>query len=127
MVKILLISFLFTSTLWAQSSSQKTVTTVAGKLDLSIQNENVCVGLISGVQKFKFDCESQFSPIALGIFKLKDEDFEEVLVIQERPMGNACNGGPIHVFGVQSSGKFKPFGTMDFCGGQDPVIEDRTN
>jgi hypothetical protein len=36
-------------------------------------------------------------------------------------MGNACNGGPLMLVGVDS-GTVRSVGRVDYCGGPDPVI-----
>ncbi|MGU3416658.1 hypothetical protein ACLBW0_23930 [Enterobacteriaceae bacterium C34A] len=37
-------------------------------------------------------------------------------------MGNACDGGPLHIFIKNENDKFKSLKTIDFCGGHYPVI-----
>ncbi|TGB80947.1 hypothetical protein CRI66_00380 [Escherichia sp. E4694] len=37
-------------------------------------------------------------------------------------MGNACDGGPLHVFSKTEDEKFKHLKIIDFCGGHYPSI-----
>jgi hypothetical protein len=48
--------------------------------------------------------------------------FDEVVVLQEVSMGNACNGGPIWFLGLRRDGTFELSKPLDFCGGKDAVI-----
>jgi hypothetical protein len=48
--------------------------------------------------------------------------FDEVVLLQEVSMGNACNGGPIWFLGLRRDGSFQLAGSIPFCGGADAVI-----
>ncbi len=104
----------------------KTYKTSAGIFEISPKGgDGNCKALLSGKLVKSFECVYSYTPNVIahytnGIGKLAD-----VVVIQESPMGNACNGGPLHVLGIDKSGAFKITDPIDFCGGRDPVIEKR--
>lgn len=47
---------------------------------------------------------------------------KQILVLIDSPMGNACDGGPLHIYSKTEDEKFKPLKTIDFCGGHYPSI-----
>lgn len=69
-----------------------------------------------------FDCAFSYEPRVLAHFNSNVEPFHDVIVIQESPMGSACNGGPLHIIGLGESNRPHVFEAIDFCGGVDPVL-----
>lgn len=103
------------------------IKTKGGDLNVNLIDNKTCQGQIKNKTVFEFACVDQYPPQSLGLFKLKDKNYSEVLILQEAPMGNACNGGPLHLFGVNSNNQFTNLGTIDFCGGKDPIIKTTKN
>lgn len=48
--------------------------------------------------------------------------FDEVLVLQQNGMGNACNGGPLWFLGLNRDGTYRVSKPIDFCGGRPPIL-----
>ena len=46
----------------------------------------------------QYDCEFSYPPTIIEHLKGNFPPFTEIMVIQEWPMGNACNGGAIRFF-----------------------------
>ncbi len=70
--------------------------------------------------------ESRFSaypmPQLLKHYSHGVEPFEQVVVVQQHNMGNACNGGPLWFLGLKQDGSHVISTSIDHCGGRDPVI-----
>lgn len=49
--------------------------------------------------------------------------FDQVVVLQQHMYGNACNGGPLWMLGLDRDGSHDVSEPIDFCGGKAPVIE----
>lgn len=48
--------------------------------------------------------------------------FDAVAVFQQFSWGNACNGGPIWFLGIRKNGTYSVSGSIDYCGGADPLV-----
>lgn len=72
------------------------------------------------------DSRSPFSefpiPAVLKHFGAGPAPFDEVVVLQQRMIGNACNGGPLWFLGLRRDGSYQVSTPIDFCGGKDPVV-----
>lgn len=117
-------AFLAAGCLAAAPVSGRTVPTVAGELKILEKNASgQCVVLLAGKAVHKLDCQFSYPPNLLGHFKGSFGSFQEVVVWQESPMGNACNGGPLHFLGIRGGGGYELSPPLDFCGGADPVLK----
>lgn len=121
LILFLLILGLFTSKAFAENTSIKTV---AGDLNF-IQNDKTleCTVILNKKLILKFDCEGAYLPKVLGDFRKKIGMLDEVIILQEMPMGNACNGGPLHIIGLKKDQSYQVAGPLDFCGGKAPIIK----
>jgi hypothetical protein len=101
----------------------RTLKTAAGELRVGASDAaGQCPVALAGKTLKAFDCRTSYPPRILGHFKAGFGRFQEVVVLQEQPMGNACNGGPLHVLAIRA-GAGELAGPVDFCGGSDPVLE----
>jgi hypothetical protein len=48
--------------------------------------------------------------------------FDEVVLLQMNMLGNACDGGPLLFLGLKRDKTFSLSGSIDFCGGSQPVV-----
>lgn len=98
------------------------VTTTAGVLDVrGADAKNQCQLLLAGKPLRRFDCEFAFTPLVLAHFKGGVGKLGDVVIVQEMPMGNACNGGPLHLIGINGADPVT-MREIPFCGGADPVV-----
>lgn len=67
-------------------------------------------------------CAESFDLRLLGDYAPLQGRYPRVLVFQEVPRGNACNGGPLHFVGLGPDGQHRVTGPLDYCGGRDPVL-----
>jgi hypothetical protein len=110
----------------ASDASQK-VFTSSGLVEVALIDESKkCEIRLSGKVILSWDCTFSYAPHVLGPYK-GVQPFNDVLVLQEAPQGNACNGGPIRVLGFAKGKEVKAFKTIDFCGGEDPVLKQEGN
>ncbi len=108
------------TTTYAQSTR---VDTALGELEIAAANRSEqCVAKLGGNVIRTFDCSASFQPAVVAHYRGPIGRFSDVLVIQERPMGNACNGGPLHVVGLEKPNRISTPEKVDFCGGADPVV-----
>ncbi|MCB1745408.1 MAG: hypothetical protein KDK91_33890 [Gammaproteobacteria bacterium] len=70
----------------------------------------------------RFDCSFAYAPSVLGHMPPGSAGPDEIVVLQESPMGNACNGGPLHVLAIDGKGGTRWASPIDFCGGADPRV-----
>ncbi|HBG06223.1 MAG: hypothetical protein A2075_00745 [Geobacteraceae bacterium GWC2_58_44] len=103
---------------------EKRLDTVAGEIRY-IRNEKTsrCNVLLDNKSILKMECEFAYLPEIRGDFRENLGKFDEVVVLQENPMGNACNGGPLHLIGLRKDKSYQVSGPLDFCGGKDPIIK----
>lgn len=102
--------------------ASQTQETAGGRLELGDKTAaGQCPVLLGGAVVLRIDCRTSYPPRVLGRFMGDFGRFEEVIVVQEQPMGNACNGGPLHFLGIRNDGH-EVSGPIDFCGGADPVL-----
>ncbi len=108
------------------AADERVAATSAGELRYG-KNETSGMCLITLARKMlaQFDCTDAFLPEL--IFKSSQLGTEQgqILVFQENPMGNACNGGPLHVIGIGADGKTATPPSIDFCGGKAPVFSEK--
>ncbi len=96
----------------------KTYKTSAGIFEISPKGgDGNCKALLSGKLVKSFECVYSYTPNVIahytnGIGKLAD-----VVVIQESPMGNACNGGPLHVRSAEQGFRLYPLSCLGILGG----------
>ncbi|MGV3345341.1 hypothetical protein ACGVWS_06200 [Enterobacteriaceae bacterium LUAb1] len=96
---------------FADELPQISTTVENGKCSIKINNEIVDT----------YKCEYTRTPSLLSYSYLYELD-EQLLVFIDQPMGNACDGGPLHIIRKKEDGDYKPLGTIDFCGGHYPEI-----
>ena len=114
---------IFSPCVLAAEVAVKQVETRLGKLSVEKNRQsNKCTISFSGKALLDWDCEFSYSPSVLGHFDKNVAPFDDVIVVQERPQGNACNGGPIRIIGLAKGNAPKLFKLIDFCGGADPVL-----
>ena len=105
-------------------ATEKLTNTVAGEFKYSLnETTSVCNIELNNNSILKFKCDYDYLPKIAGHFKGKIGTFSELIVLQERPMGNACNGGPLHIIGLRENKSFHISGPLDFCGGKSPIIK----
>ncbi len=120
MHRLLLIAALLFS--YPASAQEHQIETAAGEIRYFKNTASSECNFVRGKDVIlKFGCKWSYPPLVLGDFK-NVGSLKEVVVIQESPMGNACNGGPLHFIAVTADGKYKATGPLDFCGGKDPEI-----
>ncbi len=106
---------------FAQTVSDQTA---AGLLEIKSKGQDGnCQATIAGKLIRAFDCRSASTPKIIahdsfGIGRLAD-----VIVVQEQPSGTGCNGGAVHILGVEKSGSCEVSTAINYCGGPDPVVE----
>lgn len=101
--------------------------TVAGTLVLDQDNSGDCRLLLNQQVAQKFNCQAAYPPQVLGHFKGNLGSFQEVVVLQEMPMGNACNGGSLYFLGIRPNKSYQISAPLDFCGGKPPILTRRGN
>lgn len=84
-------------------------------------DKNVCSIIIDGAVAEHFKCEYSHAASFLSYSNLYELD-KKILVFIERPMGNACDGGPLHILSKTEDKEYKPLKVIDFCGGHYPLI-----
>jgi hypothetical protein len=105
-----------------------TIDTVAGELTC-IKDEIImeCITSLNKKTILHFDCEFALEPKVIGDFRGYLGTMDEVIVLQERLLGSACNGGPLHIIGLRKNKSYLVTGPLDFCGGKAPIIEHNNN
>lgn len=73
----------------------------------------------------KIPCEHSFRPKIVSNHHGRIGRFADVVVIQEQPQGNACNGGSLHILGIGNDDRVAPVKVIDYCGGPDPAFARR--
>lgn len=68
-----------------------------------------------------YKCEYSRAPSILSYSYLYEAG-KKILVFIDSPLGNACDGGPLHVFSKTEDETYKPLKIIDFCGGHYPSI-----
>ncbi len=105
-------------------TADDSIETIAGPLFLTVNKAtNKCEYKIKEQTILSFDCEYSYTPDVLGVFNGNFNEFTQLVVIQESPMGNACNGGPLHLIAFNKKTKPFIFKPIDFCGGKDPILK----
>lgn len=90
------------------------------RINTSSEN-NTCSIKINDELVDSYKCDYSRAPSILNYSYLYEAD-KQILVIIDSPMGNACDGGPLHIYSKTEDGKFKALKTIDFCGGHYPSI-----
>lgn len=121
---LILMLLIFSQTVTLALAKEELVKTVAGKVSLT-RNEKTaqCEVLLDHKPILTMGCEFAYLPEITAHFRGTLGRFDEVVVLQENPMGNACNGGPLHLIGLKKNKTYNVSGALDFCGGKDPIIE----
>ena len=101
---------------------------VAGTIQYNINKSNhQCEFLLNNKVILNFDCGFSYTPQLLGTYNGSFGEFIQVLIFQESPMGNACNGGSLHLIGIRKDKSQLIIKPIDFCGGADPAITNTQN
>lgn len=83
---------------------------------------DVCSISIDSKIVHKRKCEFEYNPKL--IFYAPLDNWNDVWVFQDIPMGNACDGGTLRIFERKSGDKEIIYrGEIDFCGGLNPSFE----
>nr|CBA33934.1 hypothetical protein Csp_B21510 [Curvibacter putative symbiont of Hydra magnipapillata] len=108
------------------AAEEKAVKTHGGELRYG-KNETsgTCSISLSRRTLVQFDCADAYLPELIFQSSQHAKEQGQVLVIQENPMGNACNGGPIYVIGITADGSTVTSPRIDFCGGKAPVFSEQ--
>jgi hypothetical protein len=108
-------------------AEERRVETVAGDLLIrKSEGSSECTVDIAGTVVARIDCEGAYLPNVLANFQ-NVGSLRQVLVLQETPTGNACNGGPVRVISITGDLKASASRPLDFCGGPNPQIVRRAN
>jgi len=115
------LSFFLTTEVYCSDLSF--VMTGAGKVEITkLADNKSCELKIKNRVIHQYDCEFSYLPTIIEHFKGNFSPFTEILVIQEWPMGNACNGGAIRFLGIKKKGTYILSKEIGFCGGPDPIV-----
>lgn len=68
------------------------------------------------------DCDAAALPQVIRHFTDNIAPLRQILVLEEVPGGNACDGGPKHVLVIGADGNARHAGRIDWCGGPAPVF-----
>lgn len=121
MKALLLIPLLLFSTAHAE---EKRLSTVAGEVKYAFNEKtSECIFLLNDKPIHKIGCDAAFLPEVISNFQGELSSIDQLIVVQERPMGNACNGGPLHFIGLRKDQSYSVSSPLDFCGGKDPVLK----
>lgn len=90
------------------------------RIKTSVQ-EHVCNIEIGDELVDTYKCEYSRSPSVLS-YSYMYETGKKIVVLIDQPMGNACDGGALHVFSKIDNESFKRLKIIDFCGGHLPSI-----
>ncbi|MGC2236774.1 MAG: hypothetical protein WA584_11470 [Pyrinomonadaceae bacterium] len=95
--------------------------TSAGKLSISsTSGELECVIKLGKKVISTYDCDT--SPYVLKHVKSAISPFDEVIVFQNRMLGNACDGTDIFFLGINKNGSYKISDSIGYCGGPAPLV-----
>ncbi|WP_414149593.1 hypothetical protein ACMGG3_03795 [Enterobacter sp. BNK-18] len=90
------------------------------RINTSSEN-NTCSIKINDELVDGYKCEFYRAPSVWSHSYLYEAS-KQIIIFIDSPMGNACDGGPLHVFSKTDDEKFKHLKTIDFCGGHYPSI-----
>jgi hypothetical protein len=117
---LLLVPLLLFSIVHAE---ERRISSIAGEVKYSLNEKtSECIFLLNEKPIHKIDCEAAFLPIVIGDFREGLGPVDQLIVVQENPMGNACNGGALHLIGLRKDATYSVSPPLDFCGGKDPVL-----
>jgi len=106
------------------------IPTIAGTLAIKAERTGCAYEIVLGRKRvLTTNCDDTADPndafpipVVLKHFDGGPSPFDQVFVVQQNTMGNACNGGPIWFLGLRRDGSHIVSQQIDFCGGADPVI-----
>ena len=114
------LSLLFSPAAYAEQSS---IASVAGPLQLEhAEGSTECLLQLAQTPLLTIDCEAAYLPTVIGNFTGSFAGMQQILVLQESPMGNACNGGTLHIMALGRDKRYR-LEEIEFCGGKDPVLQ----
>ncbi|MCX2717398.1 hypothetical protein OQH61_06590 [Helicobacter sp. MIT 21-1697] len=88
--------------------------------------DNQCSISINNKIIYQRTCEFEYNPSL--IFYARLQNWNDVWVFQDTPMGNACDGGILRIFERKNGEKEISYrGEIDFCGGPNPSFELKGN
>jgi hypothetical protein len=126
--KLLFVLFaflLFASIGFAQERNY-VVDTSAGRLSVSSTvGELECVIKLGKKVISTYECDT--SPEILKHVKTAVSLFDEVIVFQNRMLGNACDGTDVFFLGINKSGDYEISDSIGYCGGPAPIVVVGTN
>ncbi|WP_413534954.1 hypothetical protein [Rahnella inusitata] len=88
---------------------------------VALVDKGICSININNVEAAKYPCLNSDAPTLISFSDLYEVD-TKVFIFIDNPRGNACDGGPIHVFSQNNDGKYLLHEEIDFCGGHHPSI-----
>lgn len=106
------------------SAEAQQIETALGQIQYAInEDSSQCEFKHQEQLLMSFSCEFAYPPSVLGVFDGEFGEFTQVVILQESPMGNACNGGNLHLLGIRADNSAKDAGEISFCGGLDPELK----
>lgn len=84
-------------------------------------DRGICSINIDGFRVSQYSCKGSRAPMLLSYSYLYELD-KAVMVFIDKPTGNACDSGPLHVISTDQENKFIILKPIDFCGGILPKI-----
>ena len=92
----------------------------------TLSKNDKCLIKINNEIVLERTCEFEYNPSL--IFYTKNQDYNDIWIFQDNPMGNACDGGKLRLFERKDwQSKVKYIGEIDYCGGPKPIIEVQKN
>lgn len=111
---------MFTFISFAQERNYE-INTSAGKLTVSsTSGELECVINLGKKVISTYECDT--SPEILKHVKTAVSPFDEVIVFQNRMLGNACNGTDVFLLGINKNGNYEISEPIGYCGGPAPIV-----
>ena len=109
---------------------------ISSQIQKEIQNDlmtistdaknNQCSISIDNKIIYQRTCEFEYNPSLIFFARL--QNWNDVWVFQDNPMGNACDGGILRIFERKNGEKDISYrGELDFCGGANPSFELKGN
>lgn len=87
---------------------------------------NRCSICINGKIIYQRACEFEYNPNL--IFYVRLQNYNDVWVFQDNPMGNACDGGILRIFERKNGeAEIAYRGEIDWCGGTNPTFQTKRN
>lgn len=122
--KIIFLLFLFTlfSNLSFAQGRVYSINTKAGKIRVESTAGTLGCSIKLNKKVILYDDVCDFSPRLLQHYKKPVFPFSEVLVFQDRMLGNACDGASVFILGIKENGNYTISDPIEYCGGPKPIV-----